>query len=243
MNRLLILTLGFCFWASIVSAQGLPNSELVERLKINRSHFEDLDRGASLSDQARRTGKDVVVNRRIFETESLCSSCPAPEATNHPEVKRATHESNVVATGHFIRKISSLTANEAFVFTDYEFLIEDVWKSTNISTLQRPQRPGDEITVTLPGGTVESNGHKVSVSMSNRAPIQTGRTYLLYLRYLPDSRSYKPVSLDGLDITGPLVTSLKTTSRPPNKELLNNKVLFVQAMRASTNLAVQEETK
>lgn len=210
---------------------------------MNRSHFEDLDHGASLSDQARRTGKDVVVNRRIFETETLCSSCPAPEAANNPDVERATHESDVVATGQFIRKISALTANEAFVFTDYEFLIEDVWKSTSISTLQRPQRPGDEITITLPGGTVESNGHKVSASVSNRAPIQTGRTYLLYLQYLPDSRSYKPVSLDGLDITGPLVTSLKTTNRPPHKDLLNNKVLFVQAMRASTNRAVQEETK
>jgi hypothetical protein len=230
------------FSVYLAGAQSIPDSELIARIKANKTKFGEWDRGVSLREKAASLGKDISANPVVLESPILCDRCPSPDPSNHPEVKRATAEADLVVVGHVVRNISALTQNEAFIFTDSEFVIDEIWKGENFTSSQSP-KIGDEITIATPGGSVVSNGHRITAYPSNRTPLQAGHNYLMYLKYMPDSRSYIPVSLDGFDMTQPTVVYLRKTLPAPARELLNDKIAFLNAMRASTEEAMEENSK
>lgn len=229
----MFLLLATC--SQLAIAQSISSEELISRLKLNRSLFDSLGQGPKLSDRSREEGKDISVRRIEMETPTLCDGCAAPDPNNNPDIIRATEESDLVVVGRVVRNISALTTNETFVFTDSEVVIDEVWKSGSRSS--KP-RIGDEITVASPGGSVLSNGHKISVSVSSRAPLIVGHKFVLFLRSLPSSRSYEPTSLAGFDITGesvaPVRSSMPAQSKLPTSE-------FLQALHNSSSRATERE--
>ncbi len=240
MYRNLVTGLALLICWQVVEAQSLPNDELINRIKLNTALFAQLDQGANLPERAHSQGKDIFVNRVNNETATLCDACSPEDPTNDPEVKRAASESDLIAVGHVTRNISALTANEAFVFTDSEFVLDEVWKSRHESKVFMPK---DEITVVTPGGTVMSDGHKIRAALSNHAQLMVGHSYLLFLKYLPENRSYTVVSLSGFDVTNEKVVSLRTSVPSPAKELLGDKINYLQALHSSTARAMGEEKK
>jgi hypothetical protein len=236
---LVVLVLSSC--AYVIAAQSIPDSELIARIQLNKSKFPEWDKGANLKNKADTLGHDVTANIRVMGTSSLCDKCPEPDPANDPEVKRATIASDLIVAGHVTKNISALTQNEAFVFTDSEFVIDEIWKSEKIPGRNSQVSVGEEITITHPGGIVKSHGHVIRAFLSNHIPLEPGHSYLMYLRYLPDSRSYIPDGLKGFDVTESVVKSLETTSTPPAQGLMSARALFLQAMRASTNRAIEEQ--
>ena len=237
-----VVALNLCC-VPFVWAQSVSDSELIARIKLNRGNFQEWDRGPNLPEKAKLLGKDILASPTVRETPILCDRCPKPDPENHPEVKRAASESDLVAIGHVVRNISASTQNEAFVFTDSEFVVDEVLKSNDASPTSRVIGVGDEVTVTAPGGSVKSGSFRITASPSNRVPLQVGHRYLLFLAFLPNSRSYVQTSLFGFDITKPTVLSLRTTLISPASELFSDRSLFLHAMRSSTHLAVDETSK
>jgi hypothetical protein len=87
-------------------------------------------------------------------------------------------------------KASQLTVDGTFIFTDYEVVIEDVLKNNSNAAVQ----PKQEITVTRSGGVVNLNGKILAVKDKSFKPLEAGKTYLLFLSYLPSTGAYKPLN-------------------------------------------------
>ena len=215
------------------------DSDLLDRIKLNRTHFPTLDLGPSLREKADLSGEDVAVTKVVKETPILCDHCPPPDPANHPDVIRATHESDLVAIGHVLRNTSCLTQNEAFIFTDSQFVIDEIWKPFSPSSSSLPLAINSEITLATPGGIVVSNGHTISAFLSNIVPLRTGHSYLMYLKYMPDSSSFFPGTLYGFDLTANPVLLLHTTLSNPAQTLSSNRTDFLRAMHSSTLLGLR----
>jgi hypothetical protein len=224
-----------------VCAQTVTNSELATRLEASRSSFSQWDHGADLRALAQSKNQDISRRLVVNETPILCDNCPKPDASNHPEVRMAVVASNVVLVARNVQNISALTTNNAFAFTNSDLKVEQVWKGGGSDAQKGEILPGGEITVSTPGGTVHVDRHTISISVSNRIPMQVGHSYLLFLKYLPESSTYVVSSLDGFDVTGPTVIPLSTTMKPPLEEYLSNPATFLNLMQQSTNRAINAE--
>ena len=241
MQRILVVALSFLSLSCALSAQSIPDSELIARLKANRSLFSSFDHGPSLKDRANQLNQDVSRDLNVSASPGICVGCPKPDPNDDPDIKRATNHSDIVVVAHDFKNVSALTQNETFVFTDSELIVDQIWKNASSSEAGPSIAEGSEITVVEPGGAVRINGHLIRGSLSDRVPFKIGHTYLLYLKYLPDSRSYIPIPFAGFDISSLAVVPLKTDELLPAPNLLSNKPAFVQALHSSTLHAVEED--
>jgi len=82
-----------------------------------------------------------------------------------------------------VKAETAITSGGDFLFTDSLFHVDSVTKGA--------LEPGNDIVVTRPGGQLSLNGHSVRTEVSGFPQFQTGRSYLLFLKYLPDSKSYQ----------------------------------------------------
>ena len=197
-------------------AQSVSYAELIERLKANRSNFSELDNGPSLRSRAQTLGRDISVNPISFETPAECKDCPRSDPTQNAQVMQAARQSDLVVVGRVIRNISCLTQNEAFVFTDSEFIVEEIWKDAKLLN-SAPVTVGREITVAAAGGAVIADGYHIRAAAPNVTTLQTGHQYLLSPKFMSNSQSYKPIGLDGFDLTLTAVTP-RRFSTPPASE-------------------------
>jgi len=158
-------------------------------------------------------------------------------------VKAATRESDLVVVGHITRNISTLTPNDAFVITDSEFVVEETWKSNSQPDAAADNNAGAEITIVTIGGVVKSDGHVISAHMPNREVLKIGDHYLLFLHYIPTSRSYSTVGFEGFEIHPDRAKGVHKFGHMPGESLATNPTVFMQSMRASVMRAISEGGK
>ena len=232
-SLLLLLALSPCMSAQ---TQQVSESELSFRIQASRSHFPALDQGEDLRSRARETNADVFADKSmsLYSTSSICNGCPPPDPQRHPDVEQAARLSDLVAIGTVVRGISSLTTNGAFLFTAYEFRIQELWSAKADVPQAASPTIGEEITIIMPGGRVLSDGHVISAYVSGAKPMLPNHQYLVFLKHDTDSHSYYPVLSDGFDITGDTVVPVRSRGSIPNAHLLGTRALFLQAMRSST---------
>ncbi len=221
--------------------QSIPNSQSEVRLEASRSLFSQWDHGPDLRAQAQAKNKNISRHIIVREESILCNNCPKPDPSNHPAVRMAAVASDVVLIARNIQNVSGLTTNDAFAFTNTQMSVQEVWKGSGSDTSKGQILPGEEITVSSPGGTVYVDGHTINVSLSNQLTLQVGHSYLLFLRYIPQSSTYVASSLDGFDITGSTVIPLRKTMIPPLGDYLTNPTTFLNLMHQATNRAINAE--
>jgi hypothetical protein len=82
---------------------------------------------------------------------------------------------------------SQLTENREFLFTDYIVTVEENLKNNASAYIA----PNSDMTVTRPGGRVQIKGRIVSAVDSSFMPLDTGKRYLLFLKYVPETGAYR----------------------------------------------------
>lgn len=221
-------------------AQTVPAAELDQRHKLNATHFAEYDYGVDLVQQAARTNHDVLIGPFVKEHPGVCVDCPKPDPYHLSDITLFANLSDVVLIGRVISQTSSFTPNNTYVFTDSQMLITEVWRQSGKNReLAGPVLRGTEITVTSPGGEVTIQGHRIVAAPSRFTPFVPGHEYLLFLKYLPDSRSYIQVSPDGFDVTTSPVVPIRRTYSAVPEDLLLVKSVFLDALHSSTNDAGQ----
>lgn len=105
-------------------------------------------------------------------------------------LRQQTCGADAVVLGVVNNKNSQLIEDGTFIFTDYDISVREVLKDNQAA----PVRQGDEITVTRLGGAIKLNGHIVRATDPSMGPLRVGETYLLYLKFLPDTGAYRPVA-------------------------------------------------
>jgi len=120
-----------------------------------------------------------------------------PDAASVLENMTCDSGSDVVVLGKLGKGISSPTVDQGYIYTDWDFTVEQVFKSGS----QAPVQPGQTIVVTRPGGELTINGRHVYAVEDNFPRFQGGEEILVYLRSLPVG-SYALNSPNGFFLPG-----------------------------------------
>jgi hypothetical protein len=118
------------------------------------------------------------------------------------ELGMLTSESDLVVLGKTVQGTSHLNADKDFIYSDWNFSVEEVLKDNIHAAVQ----PGATILVTRPGGKLQMNGRTVYANCTDFLDFESGQQYLLYLRFVPETGAY---AIDG----GSRAFAVSTTRR------------------------------
>lgn len=100
---------------------------------------------------------------------------------------------DAVVLGSVKSKSAHMTEDETFVFTEYELSIKDVLKNNSTSQIDI----NTSIQATRPGGLISLDGQVIRAEDMSYEPLQSGKEYLLFLRFVPAAKGYIVSSPDG----------------------------------------------
>lgn len=135
--------------------------------------------------------RDLVAQQGDIEVTEMLGDVIAPSSINlDTYLTDLSCGADVVVQGTVKSKASQINEDGTFLFTDYEFTVEDIIKNNPGS----PIKPNDDITVTRTGGAVRLNGHTARAIDDRQMPLVAGESYLLFLEFIPETGAYS--SLD-----------------------------------------------
>jgi hypothetical protein len=183
----------------VLTAQQKEHSKLYEKYQSNR-----------------KIRDSILVNSAAFS--SFRTACPFISQKPLPSiVSELADAADAVVIASFVSKSSQLTTNGSYIFTDYELRTEEVLKNRGAGAL----KPETVITVSRPGGKVLLYGHTATYSELAFKSLLPGHRYLLFLKHIPATGAYRPVSHEAsFDITNTTVETLtEGSARAFEKEL------------------------
>jgi hypothetical protein len=196
-----------------------------------RKHSElfkgtDYQRGKKISELVAEKG-DVELRGPIEEVVRL------PQVSPGEALARITCGSDAIVIGTVTAKSSNIIKSGTFLFTDYEIAVTEVLKNNPASAVN----VGDTITVPRLGGAVSLGGHVVRATDETMAGLTTGKSYLLYLKFLPDSGTYRPLGHPAFDDTfqlqGEYVTQVSRKQLPVEWKLPTPAGGFMREVRTA----------
>jgi len=135
--------------------------------------------------------------------------------------------SDAIVRGRVTKKVSQLTQDEAFIFTDYDVVITEVLKDNATAPLSAA------ITVTYPGGKVLLDGVIVKGRDHYFEPLPLNREVVLFLQSVKETGAYKPTRYSGsFELDGVTLRALTEKELPPG--VLRGES-FLQTLRAVSN--------
>lgn len=116
--------------------------------------------------------------------EILAENAPVPTVTD--VFRGLSCSADAIVVGTVSGKTSQLMEKRQFIFTEYDFVVTEVLKDNRAAPIVLNQ----PLTVVRPGGTVEIDGQAVRAADDSYRPLLTDNSYLLFLKYLPKTKSY-----------------------------------------------------
>jgi hypothetical protein len=133
--------------------------------------------------------------------------------------------SDAIVRGRVTNKVSQLTQDDAFIFTDYDVVITEVLKDNAAAHL------GAAITVTYPGGKVLLDGVIVKCRDHYFEPLPLNREVVLFLQSVKETGAYKPTRYFGsFELDRVTLRALTEKELPPG--VLPGGESFLQTVRA-----------
>jgi hypothetical protein len=158
--------------------EGVMTKRQREHSKLYRQEKRD----TKLRDEVAATGDVKVI-------VTSASQLTKDDQTLQQVLRNYACASDAVVVGTVKDKTSQLTEDGTFVFTDYDFTVEDVLKDNVEAHIQ----PGTDIVVTRPGGKVLLNGHTATVLDRSHLPLEKGSRYLFFLRFVKTTGAYSAI--------------------------------------------------
>ncbi|HXU36073.1 MAG TPA: hypothetical protein VN937_06885 [Blastocatellia bacterium] len=135
--------------------------------------------------------------------------------------------SDAIVRGRVTNKVSQLTEDDGFVFTDYNVEITEVLKDNVTAPL------GASITVTYPGGKVLLDGVIVKARDHYFEPLPLNREVVLFLQSVKETGAYKPTAYSGsFQLDGVKLRALTEQELPPGVLRAES---FLLTLRAVSN--------
>jgi hypothetical protein len=152
-------------------------------------------------------GKDVDKTIQIINDYAESDYEASLPAYPDLELVRLACSADAIIIASPVSSEANITASGEFLYTDYVMHVE--------STISGSTLVGSEIIVTRPGGAATINGRSVLTAVSDFPLFQPHARYLLFLRFLPDTKTYrafqngsflldgKAVAIDGQSLSIP----------------------------------------
>ena len=212
-------------------------------VRSNRSHYSQWERKQSLRALAIQSNQDVVTSPVIYVTPAILNTAPAAELTDEQKIRSSVVGSDLVAMGTIKSSQSAFTEGEGFVFTDHQFLVEEVLAHNPHPPSSQHVSAGEEITLRRAGGTIKVESHLVSSSLPHVRGLENNHRYVLFLRFVPSSHSYEPIQDLGYDITAEPIVALHDSEHPLFQKLFAQPGLFLSSIKSACDRIVNGEMK
>jgi hypothetical protein len=174
-----------------------------------------------LDDIAPYQGKQVVLHLPLHLNIATDSSLEPEEYFTW-----LAREADAVIRGIVASRVSGVTEDQTFLFTDYEILVNEVLRDSNgrISS-------GDRITVTCPGGKVLIGSVIVKTTGNGGVILPKGNDVLLFLNALQGQSDYKLTMMSAFALDDKSVRLLG--GRIPDKYLSSKKLFLTTVQKAA----------
>ena len=159
--------------------EGLMTQKQREHSKLYKK-YQGLNGLRSRANEANSSG-DVEVS--ILPGVPELSPGGSPSAK---PVKEDVDRADAVLVGTVTHKSSQLTEEGNFIFTDYDFKVEQILKNNSSS----PIPVAGTVTITRPGGRILLNNRIYSALDRTARPLNVGKRYVVFLKYVPTSKDY-----------------------------------------------------
>jgi hypothetical protein len=161
--------------------------------------------------------RELVAESGDVEVEKGLGDVLVPDSLNLQDyLQNLTCKADAVVIGTVRSKSSQIIEEGTFVFTDYELAVDQVLKNTATEI-----NPSQTITVTRVGGAVILNGHHVQAIDHRQEALALGGRYLLYLRFIPETGSFRAfadtASEDSYRLTGSKIIQTSGKAMPLGK--------------------------
>jgi hypothetical protein len=153
-------------------------------------HYAQMTGGRTVGgEMAKKPGKDIGV----LVASPLQAAPVGDPPTVRQFLRRLANDSDSVVRGSVVGKTAQVTEDGAFIFTDYDVQVDEVFKDAGSRLF-----PGATVTVTRPGGLVEIGGAIARALDESYQPLPGGRgSVVLFLTYIPETNSYRATSPNG----------------------------------------------
>lgn len=156
------------------------------------------------------------------------------DETPNQYFNRLLNQSDAIIRGQAIEKVSQITEDDSFIFTDYKIVLTEIIKNNSQSNLEIRA----DITVTRPGGKILINDTVIKAVDEKFQPLPTNRELLLFLKFIPETQTYQTVVAEGaFEIEHENLTPLTKGFIP--EEITLKKDLFLQIIKSRS----KQETK
>lgn len=95
-------------------------------------------------------------------------------------------DADAVVVGVVMGKKAHLTEDETFVYTEYDFSVEDILKNNSTSAIA----VNGDIQITRPGGLIKLENQVIRVEDKSYPPLEIKKKYLLFLKFIPSANGY-----------------------------------------------------
>lgn len=164
--------------------------------------------GKKLPELAARSKGEEDVQVEVHQSSGWGLPGTSLPSYPHPYLMVISSGADAVVIGVAKSAASGLTPDEGFIYTDWQFEVEEILKD-NISS---PLGIFSNITVTRPGGSLTLSGKKVLARHTNFLPFSPGARYLLFLRFLPATNAYEAFGDMSFELTQSKVHKLSRSS-------------------------------
>lgn len=160
---------------------------MTEKQKEHSRLYREYRTGQELRRLSMEDGEDINIH---IGTPNSGATEDSPRFSFYSILKHIVCEADAIVLGKPESRFSQLTADEDFVFTDYELAIEEVLKDDpNIS-----KQGNNNITVTRPGGFIRLNNRNIRATDQSFKPLEMGERYVLFLRFIPATGAYRALN-------------------------------------------------
>lgn len=108
-------------------------------------------------------------------------------------LKSLSCKSDAVVIGYPTTRTARLSEDETFIYTEYQFSVEEVIKNNSAS----PIAVNSDIQITRPGGVIKLDNRKITAIDELYEPLQTKKKYLLFLKFVPTAKGYMVADSEG----------------------------------------------
>lgn len=215
----------------VVDATPVQSDSLTEQQRIHSrifAHYKEMRSG--LADYHKISDFFAHPKGKVMGTIITVGFGPVPEPKTPEEyLSELTQTSDAVIKGTIIRKVSQITEDDSFIFTDYDIVVTEIIK--NNATV--PLELGKPIIVTRPGGKITKNGILVKVDDEKFLPLPLNHNVLLFLSFIPETGAYKTTEATGsFELNGSSVRPLTGVHLPFEPQ---DEYSFLQTARLVSN--------
>lgn len=157
-----------------------------------------------LIDKVAKEKGDIEV--RMVTFPPFGGSVPSFDSNDSTDtfLRGISRDADAVVLGTIKDGTSHLTENGTFVFTDYDFLVEEVIKQDSTAEIQA----NSNITVTRPGGTIQLKGRIVRAKDVSFNSFEPERRYVLFLKRISSTGAYRAFRSGSFEMHNNKVSSL-----------------------------------